>query len=130
MNQTGHSDYTFRTQELYGTVLLVSTVVLLYIKIVFKIYLKHRGSLEPMHIFHLNFLMACALRSSFPLMVVIHKLIRKGNAAEDSCWHYLFGLFCFFCFNTEVVLLQMDRFLCKIQRKNYSKNSQIQLHWK
>ena len=44
-------------------------------------------------------------------MVVIHKLIRKGNAAEDSCWHYFFGLFCLICFNTEVVLLQTDRFL-------------------
>ena len=111
MNQTGHVDYTLRTNALYGTVILLSTVLSLYVKICIKIYLKHRGGLEPTHIFHLHFLMACAQIFSFALMVVFHKLIRKGNAAEDSCWHYFFGLFCLICFNTEVVLLQMDRFL-------------------
>jgi hypothetical protein len=79
----------------------------MYIRTSYIIYMKNKENLEPMHIFQLNLLMVCALRSSFPLM----EITRYGMDNTDSCWHYFFGLFCLICFNTDLLLEQLDRFL-------------------
>jgi hypothetical protein len=105
MDKAGHG--TFWTIEHYGSLSLVLTIAAMYIRTSYIIYMKNKENLEPMHIFQLNLLMVCALRSSFPLM----EITRYGMDNTDSCWHYFFGLFCLICFNTDLLLEQLDRFL-------------------
>ena len=135
MNATGFSieDNTKQLNSLAETSSLVVSlfilvlIVLLYGIISFKLYKKNQFDMEPMHVFQLNFMIVSSLRVSFPALSVLDKLTGFNNGPAASCLYYFPIFFAYFSFNTDLVLMQVDRFLDPEYSKCEDKYSYILL---
>ena len=105
MSTTGHQSNIV----LSGAFLIVVSTFIMYCIATYKIYVKTKDIMEPMHVFQLNHMAVISSRASFSLIAIGHQLV--GSYNDDSCFYYFFGFFTLFCLNTDVFLMQIDRFL-------------------
>ena len=75
--------------------------------ITYRVYQKNKHSMEPLHIYLLNYMAGYTLRIALGVMVVVDNLAQIHY--QDYCPFYLFGLFVIIFFNLDVILMQIDR---------------------
>ena len=90
-----------------GSLLLVVAILIMYCIISYKIYMKHKTNMEPIHVFQINFMSLSIWLLFFQCIKIIHEL----SNFNESCLFYIFGFFGHFSWNSDVVLMQIDRFL-------------------
>ena len=107
MNTTEQQHYNVHTYFLSASVLFVVLELILYTIVTYKIYMKSKNNTEPMHVFLLNLISVITFCITFQLMHIVHSLVGIGNV----CLYYYFGVFIHISFNTDMTLMQIDRFL-------------------
>ena len=66
--------------------------------------------MEPMHVFQRNFVFFSFLRIFFLLLKTVDQLVGIVKQPGTTCIYYFPTLFAYFSFNTDVILIQLDRF--------------------
>ena len=102
------------------SLLILCIIVLLYGMISYKLYKKNQFDMEPMHVFQLNFMIVSTLRIIFPALSVLDQLIGFKHGPVASCLYYFPIFFAYLSFNTDLVLMQVDRFLAVYWNMKYS----------
>ena len=86
--------------------------ILIFKKIVcllYRIYKKYKGKTVPNHLFQINLLITFLLQILFWIFNVLYNI--STDMASSFCPHYWFGLFIFMSNNTDILLIQLDRFV-------------------
>ena len=105
---------------------LICSVLLIvaYSKSCHVIYSKHKWNLKPVNIFEMSLLVSIVFKLSFSVIFVLDNLYEKLISSSDEkerrfCKFYLLGLLPNLCFNTDLLLALIDRFLAVYWTRNY-----------
>ena len=95
-------------------------MISLYSKIAYTFYKKNQYDMEPIHVFQLNFMIVSTLSVIFPAMASLDQLTGFIYQPGGSCYYYFPLFFAYFCFNTDLVMMQVDRFLAVYWNMKYA----------
>ena len=115
MNTTGEHTNTV-LQNIFRKITIVSSLSIVFLIslttlggiILYRIYMKNKYSLEPLHIYLLNYVAGYTLRLAFGVMRAAGK---HEFFDQEYCPYYFFGLFTITFYNIDIMLMQIDRFL-------------------
>ena len=119
MNSTDQSTHVVHPTIQIGCIILLLLAIALYGIASKKIFMKNKTNLEPIHIFQMNFMAVISLIICSSGLHIVKQVVGIESGSEDSCWSYLFWFFGNFCFNSDVVLMQLDRFLAVLWNCEY-----------
>ena len=89
----------------------ILAIIISFVFNIVKYYRKTKYNMEPVHVFQLNFMSVSTFLVFSPFIVAVIKLFGAGNCFGGYCPNYFYGFFAETCFNIDIVLMQIDRFL-------------------
>ena len=90
-----------------------------YLFFIEKIFRKHRYSLEPVHLLVINIMMDVCLDSFAKSVENILFIFIPESRISFCKYTYFFRYYCAFCFYTDLILEQVDRFLALFWNVKY-----------
>ena len=115
MNSTGYHLNSLETCLRVLSLLFVLTILIMYCVINYRIYMKHKTIMEPIHVFQINFMSLSIWLLCFQCIKIIQDLVNQN----ESCLFYIFGFFGLTSWNCDIVLMQIDRVLAIYWKLGY-----------